>query len=57
MISNTLDTHPEDTLVRVTRPDGCSTLLRVPGEHWERVVALAAGEFADKSIAEVQPSS
>lgn len=41
---------PTDALIRVTRPDGHSTLLRVPGEHWERVMALAAGEFGDRSI-------
>lgn len=38
------------TLVRMKRPDGRTYLLRIPGEHWTRVVDLAHGEFADKSI-------
>lgn len=41
-------------LVRLRRPlpDGSvkETLVRIPGEHWERVMALACGEFGDKSI-------
>ena len=37
-------------LVRVRRPDGKETLLRVPGEHLQRVMDLANGEFGDKSI-------
>lgn len=39
-----------DCIVRVRRPDGKETWLRVPAEHWERVVELAEGEFGDKSI-------
>lgn len=39
-------------LVRVRRPDGKETLLRVPGEHLQRVLDLANGEFGDKSILE-----
>lgn len=39
-----------DCLVRIRRPDGRETLLRVPAEHWERVIALADGEFGDQSI-------
>jgi hypothetical protein len=39
-----------DVVVRIKRPDGRETWLRIPGEHWERVVDLAAGEFGDKSI-------
>jgi hypothetical protein len=45
-----LDLHPTDCLVRVTKPDGSTILLRVPNEHLERVMALAAGEFGDRSI-------
>jgi hypothetical protein len=37
-------------MVRMTRPDGRSYLLRVPGEHLDRLMALAAGEFGDTSI-------
>lgn len=39
-----------DSLVRIRRPDGKETLLRVPGEHLQRVMDLAVGEFGDKSI-------
>lgn len=42
--------HPTEALVRVRRPDGREILLRLPGEHLERVMQLAAGEFGDKSI-------
>lgn len=41
---------PDDALVRVRRPDGRTFLLRVPGEHLQRVMNLANGEFGDKSI-------
>jgi hypothetical protein len=37
-------------LVRVSRPDGSTFLLRVPGEHLDRVLDLAKGEFGDKTI-------
>lgn len=50
-----LDPHlPADAnhfLARVTRPDGTTFLLRIPNEHFDRVVALASGEFGDKTIA------
>lgn len=36
--------------VRVRRPDGSECVLKVPGEHLDRVLALAEGEFGDKSI-------
>jgi hypothetical protein len=39
-----------DLLVRVRRPDGKTILLRVPGEHLQRVMDLANGEFGDTSI-------
>jgi hypothetical protein len=41
---------PGEFLVRLTRPDGTTTLLKLPGEQFDRVMALAAGEFGDKSI-------
>ena len=41
---------PEDMLVRLKRPDGSVKLVRVPGEHVQRVMDLANGEFGDKSI-------
>lgn len=41
---------PEDMLVRVKRPDGTIKWLRIPGEHTQRVMDLACGEFGDKSI-------
>ncbi len=41
---------PDDVLVRVRRPDGSTVLLRVPGEHEQRVWDLACGEFGDKTI-------
>lgn len=44
------DVKPDDALVRVRRPDGRTFLLRVPGEHLQRVMNLANGEFGDKSI-------
>lgn len=37
-------------LVRMRRPDGRTFLLRVPGEHLQRVMDLVNGEFGDKSI-------
>jgi len=37
-------------LVRLRRPDGKETLVRVPGEHLQRVMDLANGEFGDKTI-------
>lgn len=43
-------TEPTDALVRMKRPDGSSYLLRVPGEHLQRVMDLANGEFGDPSI-------
>lgn len=45
---------PTDFLVRLRRPDGTETLMRVPGEHFDRVMALAAGEFGDKSIVSIE---
>jgi hypothetical protein len=45
---------PIDFLVRLRRPDGTETLMRVPGEHFDRVMALAAGEFGDKSIVGIE---
>lgn len=41
---------PQDALVRVRRPDGKETVLRVPREHLERVKALAEGDPPDLSI-------
>lgn len=43
-------TEPTDCLVRIRRPDGRETLLRVPGEHLQRVLDLAAGEFGDRTV-------
>lgn len=40
----------ETILVRVRKPDGQEILLRVPGEHLQRVMDLAVGEYGDKSI-------
>jgi hypothetical protein len=40
----------DSALVRIRRPDGSSFLLRVPGEHLQRVMDLANGEFGDKTI-------
>lgn len=37
-------------LVRMRRPDGREFFLRVPGEHLQRVMDLACGEFGDPSI-------
>jgi hypothetical protein len=45
-----LPLEPTEALVRVRRPDGREFLLRVPGEHLQRVMDLAAGEFGDKTI-------
>ena len=45
-----LQLTPDDALVRIRRPDGSTALLRVPGEHLQRVIDLACGEFGDKSI-------
>ena len=36
-----------DVVVRIRRPDGKETWLRVPAEHWERVLALADAEFGE----------
>lgn len=45
------ESHNEDyALVRLRRPDGRVTLVRVPGEHLQRVMDLACGTFGDKSI-------
>ncbi len=40
----------DEALVRIRRPDGREVLLRVPGEHLQRVMNLANGEFGDESI-------
>lgn len=40
----------DDVLVRLRRPDGVETLVRVPGEHEQRVWDLACGHFGDPSI-------
>lgn len=45
-----LQLTPDDALVRIRRPDGSTALLRVPGEHLQRVMDLACGEFGDPSI-------
>lgn len=42
--------NDDSFLVRLRRPDGKETLVRVPGEHLQRVMDLANGEFGDKSI-------
>ncbi len=44
------DKYAADCLVLLKRPDGTVKVIRVPEEHWQRVVDLACGEFADKSI-------
>lgn len=41
---------PAYCYVRLRRPDGTEKLIKVDGEQWERVLALAQGEFADKGI-------
>lgn len=46
---------PGACFVRVRRPDGTDKILKLDGEQWERVFALAQGEFADKSIVHVGP--
>lgn len=45
---------PNECLMRVKRPDGTETWLRFDGDHLERVMELAEGEFGDKSISEVK---
>jgi hypothetical protein len=40
----------DEMLVRLRRPDGKETLMRIEGEHLQRVMDLANGEFGDKSI-------
>lgn len=42
--------YAADCLVYLKRPDGSVKVIRVPAEHWERVVDLAGGEFGDTSI-------
>jgi hypothetical protein len=42
--------YAADCLVMLKRPDGTVKVVRVPEEHWERVVELACGEFGDPSI-------
>ena len=32
-------------LIRVRRPNGVEVTLRVPGEHWQRVLEMANREF------------
>ena len=44
----------EVCLVRCRRPDGKETILKVPAEHLDRLIALASGEFGDKSILEIR---
>lgn len=46
--------EPGEFMVRLRRPDGSTALLKVPGEHFDRVMALAAGEFGDKSIVGIE---
>ena len=41
---------PTDALVRMKRPDGRTYYLRVDGEHLQRVMDLANGEFGDRTI-------
>lgn len=43
-------TEKNDILVRLRRPDGRETIVRVPGEHLQRLMDLANGEFGDTSI-------
>lgn len=45
----------ETFLVRVRRPDGSEKILRLPAEHLQRVMDLAAGEFGDPSIVHIGP--
>jgi hypothetical protein len=40
----------DEALVHMKRPDGSRFLLRVPGEHLQRVMDLANGEFGDPSV-------
>jgi hypothetical protein len=42
--------YAADCLVLLKRPDGTVKVVRVPPEHWQRVMDLASGEFADQSI-------
>jgi len=42
--------NDDSILVRLRRPDGRETIVRVPGEHLQRVMDLANGEFGDTSI-------
>lgn len=42
--------YAADCLVYLKRPDGSIKVIRVPPEHWARVLELANGEFGDKSI-------
>jgi hypothetical protein len=41
---------PTACYVRLRRPDGTEKLIKVDGEQWPRVMALAEGEFSDSSI-------
>lgn len=43
-------TERDDAIVRLRRPDGREVKCRVPGEHLQRLMDLANGEFGDKSI-------
>jgi hypothetical protein len=45
----------EYCLVRLRRPDGTEKILRLPAEHMQRVMDLAAGEFGDPTIIHVGP--
>lgn len=47
----------ETFLVRVRRPDGSEKVLRLPAEHLQRVMDLAAGEFGDPSIIGIGPET
>lgn len=37
--------YPADAIVKMIRPDGHEYYLRVPGEHVQRLIDIAAGEF------------
>jgi hypothetical protein len=39
----------------VRRPDGTEKIIKFPGEHLQRVMDLACGEFGDPSIIHVGP--
>jgi hypothetical protein len=43
-------TYAQDCLVYLKRTDGTIKVVRVPPEHWQRVMELANGEFGDTSI-------